>query len=339
MLFKTIIQGRIEFGTQKAYDMAFKMFVSRAEKYYKNDILFTEDEIFFPDELLMHIPRFVKQVFAKSFKNTVALLEYIVQFGVSGEMDLWQLEEGKILLFKHLEPSSDKVAVQQYHKGKNLAEEDGKEDEAINALNKAIEKYDRHAQAYERRGKVNLKLKKYHDALRDFDKCLALDETNPYAYYGKALVLNHNKEIQESIESLQSAIKRSVAHQNIHWKARRMKGKLHFSQKEYKKAEFELKLFANRKFADDNPNYIWNKEGHYYYGKVLMELEDFAGAQQQFELALDIDKGPDKIKSSELIRLRGLAKQKSGAKGFLEDFKEAAEQGDKKAADLLKAIA
>ena len=147
MLFKTIIQGRIEFGTQKAYDMAVKMFISRAESYYKNDIMFLPEEIFFPDELSLSIPRIVKQVYAKSFKNTSILLEYIAQFGLSGEMDIWQVEQGKILHYKHLEPSSDKAAVQQYLKGKKLVDEQGKEEEAISALNKAIEKYDRHAQA------------------------------------------------------------------------------------------------------------------------------------------------------------------------------------------------
>lgn len=339
VLFKTIIQGRIEFGTQKAYDMAVKMFTSRSEKYYKNDILFLVEEIFFPETLHLEIPRVVKQVFAKSFKNTIALLEYIVQFGLSGEIDMWQLEDGKIRLFKHLEPNSDKVAVQQYNKGKLLVEEDGKEDEAIQALTKAIEKYDRHAQAYERRGKVNLKLKKYHDALRDFNKCLALDVSNPYAYFGKALVLTHNGEIEEAIESFQSTIKKSVAHQTIHWKARRLKGKLHFNLKQYDKAEFELKLFAKRQFASDNTNFGWKREGHYFYGRLLMEVERYKEALEQFEFALDRDKGYGKIKSAELLRLRGLAKKESGDKGFMEDIKTAAEQGDKKAADLLAALA
>ena len=131
MLFKTIIQGKIEFGTQKAFDMAVKMYVLRAENYFKNDVLFTTDEIFFQEDLSLKIPRLVKQVYGKSYKNTATLLEYIVQFGISGEMDIWQIEEGKILDFRHLEPSSDKVAVQQYLKGKTLVKEEGKEEEAI----------------------------------------------------------------------------------------------------------------------------------------------------------------------------------------------------------------
>ena len=65
---------------------------------------------------------------------------------------------------------SDKVAVQQFMKGRSLVEQEGQEDAAIEALDKAIEKYDRHAQAYERRAWVNFLLKKHHDSYRDYKK-------------------------------------------------------------------------------------------------------------------------------------------------------------------------
>lgn len=339
MLFKTIIQGKIEFGTQKAYDMAIKMYDSRAEKYYKNDVIFTLEEIFFPEGLMLNIPRFVKQVYGKSFRHTSALLEYIVQFGVSGELDIWQLDEGKILHFKHLEPQSDKVAVQQYMKGKNLVEEEGKEAEAISALNKAIEKYDRHAQAYERRGRVNFKLEKYHDALRDYEKCLKLDPANPYAYYGKSLVHIQNENVEEAIESLQMTIRKSVALQSIHWKARRLKGKLHLDLAQWKEAEFELKLFANRKFTEDNPNFVHNRNGHYLYALALSGLEKYKEAIEQFEHALDIDEQADNKSNAEILRRRGMIKKQAGQKGYIKDIKEAADQGDKEAVELLKELA
>lgn len=339
MLFKTIIQGKIEFGTQKAYDMAVKMYVQRAENYFKNDVLFTIEELFFPEELSLKIPRLVKQVYGKSYKNTATLLEYIVQFGVSGELDIWQMEEGKILDFRHLEPQSDKVAVQQYLKGKTLVKQEGREEEAISALNKAIAKYDKHAQAYERRGKVNFILKKYHDALRDYNKCLALDPKNPYAYYGKARVHIHNDDKVEAIEALGFAIKTSVALQAIHWKSRRLKGGLHLDLGEFEKAEFELKLFTKRKFDETNPNYIWNKFGFFIYGKTLVGLEKYNEAVEAFEHALDIDHEQENLPDSVILRFRGLAKQKAGQNGYIKDIKDAAEMGDKEAAELLKAIA
>lgn len=339
MLLKTIIQGRIEFGTEKAFDMAVKMYKSRAENYYKNDVMFEVEEIFFRDELALSVPRLVKQVYDKSFKNTSALLEYVVQFGLAGEMDVWQLDSGTIRHFKHLEPSSDKAAVQSYLRGKNLVDQTGKEEEAIKALNKAIEKYDRHAQAYERRAKVNFILKKYHDALRDYNKCLAIDPNNPYAHYGKALVLITEDKKEESLESLQMAIKKSVALQSIHWKARRTKGSIHLALKQYPEAEFDLKLFANRKFTEDNPNYKKNKEGHFLYGQTLLALDKNLEAIEQFEKAIDIEEEKPTLPTSELLYYRGLAKQKAGQNGYLKDIKDAAEMGDRTAAKMLKEFA
>lgn len=339
MLLKTIIQGTIEFGTQKAYDMAVKMYKSRAENYYKNDVMFEIEEIFFPENFSLSIPRLVKQVYDKSFKNTSALLEYVVQFGVSGELDIWQLKEGKIKHQKHLEPSSDKAAVQSYIRGKKLVDETGKEEEAIASLNKAIDKYDRHAQAYERRGKVNFILKKYHDAKRDYSKCLKLDPNNPYAYYGQARVQILEADNEEALTSLEFAIKKSVALQSIHWKARRNKGKLHLELEQYEKAAFDLKLFANRKFDTDNPNYKWKKQGHFLYGQSLLGLDKHLDAIEQFELALDMDEDQYDVPNSEILRFRGLAKKQGGQNGYIKDIKDAAEMGDSAAVELLKEIA
>ncbi len=339
MLQKTIIQGRIEFGTEKAFNMACKMFEQRAESYYKNDIIFELNEIFFKEELSLNIPRFVKQVYSKSLKNTSVLLEYVTQFGVSGELNLWALDEGKIIMFKHLEPNSDKVVVQQYKKGKSLTEVVGREEEAIKALNKAIEKYDRHAQAYERRAKVNFLLQKEHDAIRDYNKSIGLDPNNPYAYLGKAEVHLKKNELEEAIENLDSAIKKSVALQAIHWTSRRLKGKVHLRLEQYEKAEFELKLFTKRKFEKNNPNNKWKRDAFFDYGKVLLGLNEFAKAVEAFERSLDIDKGNDTISPAEKLRFRGIAKQKAGQNGFKKDIKEAANLGDKEAVELLKSIA
>jgi len=339
MLQKTIIQGRIEFGTEKAFNMAVKMYTIRAENYYKNDVLFDIDEIFFQDNFSLNIPRLVKQVYSKSLKNTSVLLEYVTQFGVSGELNIWGLEEGKIMMYKHLEPSSDKVAVQQYIKGKSLIQEKGKEAEALAALNKAIEKYDRHAQAYERRAKVNFLLKKDHDALRDYNKSIGLDPNNPYAYLGKAEVFIHKAELEEAIENLDLSIKKSVALQAIHWTSRRLKGKMHLRLEQYEKAKFEYKLFTNRKFDANNANCLWKREAFFDYGKVLLGLGEFAAAAEAFEKSLDIEKGNDSISNGEKLRYRGIAKQKAGQNGFKKDIKEAASLGDKEAKKMLKSFA
>ena len=60
---------------------------------------------------------------------------------------------------------------------------------------------------------------------------------------------------------------------------------------------------------------------------------------EAFEASLDIAEGIDKIPDSKKLRYRGLAKQRAGQNGYIKDIKEAADMGDKEAADMLKAIA
>ena len=338
MLYKTIMQGRLEFGNKNSYDKALKMFIYRAENYHKSDIIFSEEDIFFEEELNLNIPRLVKQVYEKTYKNTTALLEYVAQFAVSGVLHTWLLEDGKILNFQTLEPSSDKVAVQHFIKGRSLIEEHERAQDAIAALTLAIEKYDRHAQAYEKRGFVNFKLEKYHDALRDYNKALGIDEANPHAYYGRARVHIIKEDYQNAIQDLDLAIKKSVALQPIHWSGRRTKSEVHIKLGEFEKAAFELKLFTRRKFTPDNPNLAWKRWAHFNYGIVLLELEDYDSAIENFEKSLDLEEGNDNIPDAEKLRYRGIAKQKAGQNGYIKDIKDAAELGDKEAADLLKAL-
>jgi len=332
---KSILQGRIEFGNQKSYDKVFKMFEYRTETYYKNDIIMTQEEAFDPVVLSLEVPRYVGQHTEKSFRNTVSLLQYCAQFAISGEIRAWQTDNGKILRYAYIEPESDKAAVINFRKGKELVGTDGKEEEALDALSKAIEKYNRHAYAYEKRGEVNFTLKKYHDALRDFNKCLAIDPTIPDAYLGKANIAIHNEEYQEAITNLQLATKKSIALQTIFWKSKRLKAECHIKLEEYDKAEADLKLLTNRKFKTDDPNYKWRKQNMNMYGKVLAELERYKEAIKVFEEveAIEIE---HQFNEGEFLYYRGLSKKKSRKRDFVKDLKRASELGIKKAEILLK---
>ena len=62
MYLKTIIQGRLEFGTLKSYEKVTKMFLQRLENYYKSDVFFKYEDIFKDEELSLEIPRHVSQV-------------------------------------------------------------------------------------------------------------------------------------------------------------------------------------------------------------------------------------------------------------------------------------
>lgn len=336
MFYKTIIQGRLEFGTEKTYEKAHRMFMYRMENYHKSSVIWKEGEIFDEENFRILIPRFVGTSSEKVFKNTMSLIAYCAQFALAGSVVAWLINEGKILQYNHINPDSDKAAVQQYLKGKNLVKLEGKEDEAIEALNKAIEKYDNHAQAYERRGKVNYILKKYHDAARDYDKSLSIDNTNPHAYFGRAKVAKIREEYDDAVKYFELALKNSLALQPLYWKARRFKAEIHILRGEWEKAAFDLKLFSNRKFKPEDINYDWKKWSIFEYGKILMAKEEYLEALAVFEKGLLVEEdGKGGVTNANLIRCRGMAKKKAGKNGYIKDIKEAAEMGDKEAKALL----
>lgn len=335
-LFRVIIQGRLDFGNQKSFDKAKKMYSYRLDNYFKSDALFKEaDEIFDDENLSLDIPRFVGQAFEKTFKNTASLLDYCAQFAMMGVIKAWQTDSGKVLNYADIEPTSDKSAVQLYQKGKKLSKKAGKEKEAYEELTKAIEKYDQHAQAYERRGNVNLLLKKYADAIRDFNKTIKIDPSNPFAYYGLAKVHIQKEEYQDAIDNLELVCKKSLALQAIYWKARRLKADCHIKLEQYEKAEFDLKLFTKRQFKEENPNYGWKRHGFYNYGRVLFELEKYVDAIAAFQSALEFEEGIDNIPLEDIYFYLGSSKKSAGKNGYVSDLKKASELGSKSAGKML----
>lgn len=338
MYFKTIIQGRLEFGNDKSYEKVTKMFQQRVETYYKTDVIFKFEDIFNEEGFCLEIPRFVGQVTEKAFRTTTNLLKYCTQFAIAGSIRAWLINEGGIMQFETLEPDSDKGAVQSFVKGRKLVKVKGKEEEAISALSSAIEKYSRHAQAYERRAKVNFIMKNYHDAIRDYNKCIGIDPTIPTAYYGKAKIHILKEEWSLAIENLEESIKKSIALQTLYWKSRRLKADCHMALKEWQNAAFDLKLYTNRNFTKEDPNRFWLRSSFYKYGIVLMHLEEFADALKAFDKALGLPHNEDGLNEADILTQRGLAKQKSGKTGFSKDIKEAAAKGGVKAKNLLKSM-
>lgn len=328
MLYRVIIQGNLDFGNEKSYEKAKKMYEYRLENYFKSDAVFKEvGDIFYDDKFQLNIPRYVGQAFEKTFKNTASLLDYCAQFALSGVVKCWQTDSGKVLNYADVEPKSDKVAVKLYHKGKELSKESGKEEEAFEELTKAITRYDKHAMAYERRGNVNRKLKKYSDAIRDFNKTIAIDDSNPMAYYGLARVYIVQEKFQEAIDQLELSCKKSLALQPIYWKSRRLKADCHMKLNQWEKAEFDLKLFTKRNFAKDDENFGYKRHALYNYGITLMEVKKHADAIGAFEAAIAIEDGIDNIPLEDMYFYLGSAKKLAGKTGYTKDFKKATELG------------
>jgi tetratricopeptide (TPR) repeat protein len=176
-----------------------------------------------------------------------------------------------------VEPKGDKTAVRAYLEGKSTLAE-GKVEDAKNALTTAIERFARHALAYERRGFINIQLKNYTDALYDYDKSLAINPHHADAYYGRAMVKIFSKNIAGAIEDLESTVKKTFPLQPMYWQARNKKGDCHIQLKQYDKAAFEYKFFTKRVFDSKDPNFPKRKKACCNYVKALMELGDYQEA-------------------------------------------------------------
>ncbi len=340
MTCKTIFSGSLEFGNSRSYEKVLKMYQHRVENYYKNDILLKEEVIFWEESNSLSIPRqIVEQAEDKSWKNTINLLKYTAQYAIAGSLSAWRVDQGKVLDHKIVEPTGDKTAVQAFKQGRELMSEEGKETEAKAALNKAIEKFERHALAYERRGFVNFQLRNYKDALYDYTKSIDINPRNAEPYLGRAFVYLQQEKREKAITDLEFAIKQSIPLQPMYWKSRRLKGECHLQLEQYKKAAFEYKLVARRTFEAEDPNFKWRKQAWYNYGVALLKMEDYAEALKAFDAATSIPEGRITFTEAELLLHHGLALQKSGKSGFEKDWKAAAKMGSARAAELLEEMA
>lgn len=308
MLFKIILSGHLEFGTDRTFELALNMFQQRAETYYKNDILLKPAEIFISERSMLDIPRSIINTAAeKSWRNTVHLLETISQYAIAGNVSAWKLDNGALVEHAFMEPRGDKSAVQCFLRGRELVTQ-GQQTEAKDALSTAIEKYTRHALAYERRGYVNYKLGNVADALYDFTKSIDIYPHSPEAYMGRAIVNLHQKNFAAAASDLDMAIKTSIPHQPIHWRARRMKGECHVELNEFAKAEFELKLVTNKTFKAEDSNAAWQPSAFYNYGRALFGIGKYKEAFQAASKAQNLSKEP----SDDLLQFVSTAAEKAG---------------------------
>lgn len=339
MTYKTIFSGRLEFGSVRTFEQVLKMFQHRVENFYKSDIFLKQEEIFDETELALNIPRLIVQSAEKSWRNTINLLDYLAQYAIAGSLSAWLVDEGKVLKHRIIEPKGDKAAVQSFLEGRQLVAESGRESEAKEALSRAIDKFSRHALAYERRGHVNYLLRNFDDAMYDFTKSIDINPNNPDPYLGRALVLIAKGDNVGAIADLESAIRHSIPLQPVYWQSRRIKGECHLKLEDYEKAIFELKLFTKREFLPDNPNFSKRRKAFLDYGKALLGAGAFADAVKILNNALKVEGDRDEQLEAEQLLLRGIALQKSGQTGFEKDWEEAANRGSKRAAELLAEMA
>jgi len=340
MTYKTIFSGQLEFGNERSFERVQQMFEHRAENYYRHVLLIKPEDIFKAGSWTLEIPRLIApQATEKEWRNTINMLEFIVQYAIAGGLSAWMVEGGKVADYRHIEPKGDKAAVQAFLRGRELVKESGREEEAMKALSRAIEKFSRHAKAYERRGFVNHQLHNFQDALYDYSKSIDINPDAAEPYLGRAIVKMILEDLQGAVQDLEQAIKGAIPLQPMYWQARRLKADCHLKLEEYEKAATELKFFTSREFAPDDPNYRWRKRSFFNYGRALLETGKYADSIKAFDHALAIESGTGELPEAEQLLYRGIALQKAGKTGFKKDWQEAASRGSKRAAELLEQVA
>lgn len=333
---KLIFKGRLEFGSQRTFDMVMRHWLTRIETYFKADILFKPEQVFDEETFSLVVPQQTIMSTEKHWRSTTSLLQELSQFAVAGKIGAWCLDNGTLLAALSIEPESDKVAVLEYRRGCDLVGQEGMEQEASKALSRAIEKYERHALAYERRGYVNYKLKNFNDALHDFSKSIRINPNNPEPYYGSAKVKMLKNDWEGAAQDFDHAIKGSLALQPLHWLARLKKGECLFHAKKFPEAAAELRAFLKRKFTEEDPNYTRRRRAAYLLGKALLAMNDAPAALEAFDQSLAIHSGIELAPEAEGLLQRAIAKHRAGEPEFANDLESAAQMGSLEAARLLE---
>ncbi len=332
---KFILVGNFSFGKEKTYHTVFEQFQHRMETYYKNDIIVGEDD-FKEDKLTFEVPKKISYGTGKTWKNTISFLEFLSQYAVSGKMQGWKVVERKVVDHFSIEPNNDKITVQSYVKGVQFIDEKGKEEYCISALDKAIKKFDKHAEAYERRGFINYKMGKYADAMRDFTKSITISPFIPQAFLGRAKLYWKEERFEDCIQDLAAALRTSIPHEEIFWQCRKMKGECHLKLEDYKSASEEFKYYTNKKFEESNINYRSLPEVYILYGQSLLALEEYELAVKIFNKSKEFeDDKVDELNPAESTYYLAVAKQQGGFRGYKKEFQKAASLGSKKAKKLL----
>ncbi len=289
ILSKVMMKGSLDFGSSSTYDKAYKMFIHKSETLYKMCLLIKAEDVFNETNYSLVIPQLVINGSDKFWKNTIYLLECMAQFAQAGHISAWRIRLEDNTLQNHIaiEPTGEKIVVQEYKAGIQALKE-GDTALAYDHFTLAIGKYVGHAQAYERRGKVNFKLKNYENAIHDYAKSIELNIHSPKAYFGRAVAYATLGEYPLAIQDLEKAIKNSIPMQPIYWKSRRRKGEYHFILQQYDKAAFEMKFFTKREFKEEDPNFKWKKRALIYYSKSLLELGEIQEARNSWKTAIKL---------------------------------------------------
>jgi len=150
-------------------------------------------------------------------------------------------------------------------------------DEAVESLDKAIKIDPNNASSWGIRGNVLINLERYEEALESYDRAIEIDENEPWAWVQRGDVLDNLKRYEEALESFDLAIELDA---NYQW-AWANRGNVLKNLERYEEA---LVSFDRAIELDANDNWAWaNRTNLLYY------LERYEEALVSFDRAIELD--------------------------------------------------
>lgn len=332
---RVIIAGHLEFGSDRVYEQVVKQYVHRSENYYKNDILLKSEDIFREEDRTIDIPRKVVESTDRQWLNTLNLLERISTFSIAGDLNLWRLQGGNLVDHQKLEPRGDRTTTQLYLKGRELLDQEENAEAARDALTKAIDNFNRHSIAYERRGYTNYLLGNYPDALYDYNKSIDISPSRPAPYYGRGVVqLKKNNKPEAAAADFDKVTKLAIPHQDIYWLARAMRGDALILLDRHTEAQREYRFFLGRKQDLEKLRRL-DRRIATSMGKSLASTGNHEGAIENYERALNAAEDPKAPSVGEICYHYAVSLRKLDRKEWEDMAKRSAQDGYKEAKELL----
>jgi len=304
--YRIIIAGQLEFGSERVFNQVVEQYTHRMENYYKNDILLKPEAFFKEEDLTLDVPRTVVVGSERHWLNTLNLLERVVSFSMAGSLNLWRLSAGNIMDHHVLEPNSDRTTVQLFNKGRQLVSQEDKEQEALNMMTKVVGRFARHAQAYERRGYVNLRLGNEDDAIYDYDKSLKINPSMPESHYGRGLAHARRKDWEKAAFDFDAVTKNSIPHQAIYWMAQVALGDAYIKLGRPADALRLFNMFTKRKQRIASLD-RYDRRINHSYGQLLAASGRYADAINSYERALTSAPDVKAPKEAEIQHQLGLS--------------------------------
>ncbi|KRX11228.1 hypothetical protein PPERSA_07753 [Pseudocohnilembus persalinus] len=177
--------------------------------------------------------------------------------------------------------------------------------QAINMLGQAIKYFPKYYDAYIYRGKLLVKMKKYEQAVSDFEEAINLDQTKALGYIGKADCLRLLERYKDAIEFYGIAMQIDQAVRKVALLKRGI------TYSENNNIEESLQDFQS--ILDDDP---CNSEACYFKGLQYLKLDNKNEANLAFEQAIKHNNSKNAVSKS----LYEIAKIKIELRDFYQAF-------------------